>query len=431
MKLAIKGGKPVIKGERFKKYNTIGKEEITAVNEVLKKGVLSGFVGDWSDKFYGGENVRKIETYWRKYIHSKYVIAMNSATSGLYASIGALGIGPGDEVIVSPYTMSASVMCVLVYNAVPVFVDVKKDTYCIDPDDIRRKITDRTKAIVVVHLFGHPAEMDSVIKIAREYNLKVIEDCAQAPAAIYKGKYVGTIGDIGIFSLNCHKTIQSGEGGLCTTNDNEIAFRLRLIRNHGEAVVSRQTKGEREKMLSNSIVNLIGWNYRMTEMESAVGIEQIKKLEYLNKKRIENCDYLTDKIEDISCLSTPIVYENCRHVYYIYALRYNSDIARINRNRFVRAVEAEGVPLSEGYVKPLYLLDIFQQKIAYGEKGCPFACPWYKGKVNYVKGICPNVESLHYKELIILPTYAYDFTKRDLSLISDAFHKVYENMNKL
>ncbi|MBM3946873.1 MAG: DegT/DnrJ/EryC1/StrS family aminotransferase, partial [SAR202 cluster bacterium] len=235
-KLAIRGGTPV-RSQPFPSYRTIGEEEKLAVMEVMDRGVLSQFQGEDGPNFLGGPKVRELEKTWCDYLGTRHAVAVNSATSGLNAAIGALGIAPGDEVICTPYTMSASATCALVYHAIPVFADVDADTFNLDPEAVRRVITPRTRAIVVVHLFGQPANMDGIMAIAREHHLKVVEDAAQAPGATYKGRPVGTIGDIGVFSLNYHKHIHTGEGGICTTNDDDLALRLALIRNHGEVVV--------------------------------------------------------------------------------------------------------------------------------------------------------------------------------------------------
>ncbi|HEU4879439.1 MAG TPA: DegT/DnrJ/EryC1/StrS family aminotransferase, partial [Gemmatimonadaceae bacterium] len=243
-------------------------------------GVLSGFLGTWSPSFYGGSSVRQLERDWESSFGVKRAIAVNSATSGLYAAAGAAGIGPGDEVIVSPYTMTASASAAIVYGAIPVFADIDEETFCITPATIRARLSPYTKAIIVVDLLGHPAEMDEIMALARERNLVVIEDAAQVPGATYKGRPAGTQGHMGVFSLNYHKTIHTGEGGVVVTNDDEFAERMALIRNHGEVVV--KDKG------TEDIVNLVGFNYRMTEIEAAIGIEQLKKLHALHPPRVRN-----------------------------------------------------------------------------------------------------------------------------------------------
>ena len=235
-KLAINGGEKV-RNKLFPAYRVIGKEEEEAASAVVRSGVLSKYLGCWEDDFYGGTQVRSLEYEWAEYFGAKNAIAVNSATSALYCAMGAIGLCPGDEVIVSPYTMCASATAPLIYGGIPAFADIERDYYCLDPDSVLDKITDKTKAIIVVNIFGQPHNADRIREIAKEHNLFVIEDNAQGPGAQYDGKYAGTLGDIGVFSLNYHKHIHCGEGGIAVTDDDELAERIRMIRNHAEAVV--------------------------------------------------------------------------------------------------------------------------------------------------------------------------------------------------
>ncbi len=224
----------------------------------MDSGNLSQFLGTWSKDFYGGPAVRAaMEEAWAAYFKVKHAISVNSATSGLYAALGALDLKPGDEVIVTPHTMSATASGILLYGAVPVFADIDPNTYRLSPEDVKSKLTPRTKAIMVVDLFGHPAEFNALKDIVKARNIKLIEDAAQAPGALYKGSWAGTQGDMGVFSLNYHKTIHCGEGGVIVTNDDDLANRLCLIRNHGEVVV--KSKGDA------GLNRLIGFNYRRSE----------------------------------------------------------------------------------------------------------------------------------------------------------------------
>ena len=277
---AILGGKPSIK-YTFKNTNYIGKEEKKAVNRVMNTGKLSGFVGAWVPEFYGGKEVKRLEKNWSKYFKVKHSVSMNSATSCLIAAIGALNIQLGDEVIIPPTTMTASAAAILFYNAIPIFVDICPNTFCIDPDKIEKAITKKTKAIVVVNIYGFTANWEKIKKIAKKYNLKTIEDAAQTAGGFYGKKHSGTLGDIGVYSLNRHKTIHCGEGGICVTNDDKLCERLQLIRNHGEAVV--------RKKKSSNLSNLVGYNFRMTEIEAAIANEQLKKLKKILESRIKIC----------------------------------------------------------------------------------------------------------------------------------------------
>ena len=264
-KLALLGGKP-IRTRPFPAYPVIGEEEKRAVMEVLDSGQLSTFSAS-RQGFLGGRKIQAFEAAFAEYHGIRHAIAVNSATSGLHAAVAACEVGPGDEVIVPPYTFTATATAVLHHNAIPVFVDVDPVTFCMDPAQLEKAITPRTKAVIPVHLLGHPADMDAILAIARRHHLKVIEDCAQAPGARYKGRLVGTMGDCGVFSFQETKNMVTGEGGMVITNDPDLAERARMIRNHGEAVIA----GEPRKYLTSTI----GWNYRMTEIEAAIGIFQL------------------------------------------------------------------------------------------------------------------------------------------------------------
>jgi perosamine synthetase len=424
-KLAIKGGKPV-RTKLFPAYNTITEAENKAAMAVLNTGNLSQFLGSYSADFLGGPKVREFEEKWSQAFQAKYSVSMNSATSGLFAAVGAAGLGPGDEIIVSPYTMSASAICALVYGAVPVFADIQEDIFNLDPKSIEAKITPRTKAIVVVHIFGHTADMDPIMALARKHNLIVIEDCAQAPLATYKGKLVGTIGDMGVFSLNYHKHIHTGEGAMVTTNNEEFAKKLQLIRNHGETSV--------KAMGLTDLTNMWGFNYRLTELQCAIGITQLERLEGYISARIENCNYIAAKLAKLPGIIPPIVYENSRHVYYAQAFRFKEEITGVPRNKFVEAVAAElpsaelrestGKLIGAGYVEPLYMQPVYQRLA--GTK-CSFNCPRYEGTVNYDQGICPVTERMHYKELFTHEYMRPPMTKSDLNDFINAVEKVYEN----
>jgi dTDP-4-amino-4,6-dideoxygalactose transaminase len=352
-------------------------------------------------------------------------MTVNSATAGLHAALAAIDVGPGDEVIVPPYTMSASASAILMHNAIPVFADIQEDIFTLDPASIKKAISSRTKAILVVHLFGHPADMTPIMKLAKQHKLRVIEDCAQAPGAIYHGKYVGTIGDMGIFSFNQHKTITTGEGGVVVTNDDELALRVRLVRNHGEVIV--------KNLPPRQITGILGWNYRMTELEAAVGIAQFRKLDKLTDHRIALANYLTTELKKLNLpgLILPKTDRDCKHVYFVYPIKYIEKEIGIPRNLFVKALNAEGIPFGAGYVQPIYLEPMYQKQICYGDLGCPFKCPLYKGKTDYRKGINPICERMHFEELFSTALCRYPLTKKDIDDVISGIKKVYENRKEL
>lgn len=427
-RLAINGGQK-IRTTLFPAYRVIGREEESAVVGVLRTGILSKYLGCWDEDFYGGPQVRTLEEEWADYFGAKYAVSVNSATSALICAVGAIGISPEDEVIVCPYTMCASASAPLIYNAIPVFADIEHEYFCLDPASVEEKITSKTKAIIVVNIFGQPHAADEIRAIAKRHGLYVIEDNAQGPGAFYKGKAAGTLGDIGVFSLNYHKHIHCGEGGVAVTDDANLAERLRLIRNHAEAVV--EAKGW------DDLVNMFGFNMRMTEIEAAISREQLKKLQGLVDERIENVKYISQRLKDIPCLRVPDERKDVTHVYYQQPLFFVKEEIGAFREKYVEAVkaelmptelrESEGVKIGCGYAKPLYLQPIFQKRLAYGRDGYPFN----KSTVTYSKGICPVCEKLFEEELITHDLMRPGMTQADLDDVCDAFEKVYEYREEL
>ena len=431
MKLAINNGKSV-REKPFPAHKTVGKEEKEAVLRVLDSGILSKYLGCWHEDFNGGPEVQALEREWADYFGVKHAIAVNSCTSGLYSAVGAIGVEPGDEIIVTPYTMCATATAPLIFNAIPVFADIEEDYFCLDPKSVESRITPLTRAVLVVDIFGQPYDVEAINAIAKKHGIYVIEDTAQAPGAKYKDRYAGTLGHIGVYSLNYHKHIHCGEGGIVVTDNDELAGKVRLIRNHAEAVV--------DGMGMNDLVNMSGFNFRMTEIEAAIARCQLKKLSGLLEKRIENVCYLEDHLKRIPALIKPKVRKDCTHVYYQHCFRFDEAKAGVSRNAFIEAVKAElptfelreteGVKLGYGYVRPLYLQSIFQKQMAYGSKGFPFSSEVYKGKINYSKGICPVAERMHGEELVAHEFMVPSMTRDDMDDVVQAFVKVWENRDE-
>jgi|TARA_B100001964_G_C14232872_1_gene600900 dTDP-4-amino-4,6-dideoxygalactose transaminase len=421
--LAILGGKSV----REKPYpvhtTIIDDAEEREVIEVLRGGHLSGFSARPGDRFLGGPKVKELEKQFSEYFNVKYAITFNSATSALHGAISAAKIGPGDEVITSPYTMSATPSSILMQNAIPVFADIEDKTYGLDPISVNERVTERTKAILTVNLFGHPSRLKELKEIADMHGLLLIEDNAQAPGAVYHDRLTGTIGQMGIQSLNYHKTIQTGEGGVIITNDSRLTEHLQLVRNHGEVVVGKTKRDDN--------VNVLGWNYRLTEVQAAIGIPQLAKLDYFNSIRQELSGQLTSELKQFDFLSPPIVEEGCTHVYYLYPVRFHEDRIGISRSNFIMAMKAEGISLSEGYMMPIYLEPLYKKKVAYGNRGCPFSCHFYDRDVDYGEGLCPTTERLYAKEMMITDICKYPNNEQEVEEFVAAVKKIMRNLSAL
>jgi dTDP-4-amino-4,6-dideoxygalactose transaminase len=421
--LAINGGPPV-RTRPFREYNPFGPADKDAVARVIDRGLLSGFVGSRCDDFYGGPEVRALERAWCDAFGVSNAVAMNSATSALIAAVAALEIEPGEEVIVTPFTMSATVAAVLFNEAIPIFVDVETESFNLDPAAIEAAITPRTRAILVVHLFGQPADMTRIMEVANRYDLPVIEDNAQSMGATVAGRYAGTFGAIGIFSLNRHKLIQTGEGGICVTDDPDLALRLQLIRNHGENAA--QGFG----ILRPG--RLLGYNFRMTELEAAVANVQFAARADVLNRICEMARYLDDNIAGLPGLRAAPVRADATHVYMHHTLLYDESETGVSRNDFVAAVKAEGVPVWGGYIEPLYMLPVFRE----AQSGNDDAGPGWLRTLRrnrrqiYVRGLCPNAESLH-AAMINHDLHRPPNTLEDMADIVAAFRKVSRHIDEL
>lgn len=415
--LAILGGEPVLPTP-LRPYRSMGAGEVEAVKRVVESDCLSGFYGSAGDQFLGGPRVREFEQAWSERFGVRHTVSVNSATSGLYAAMGAIGIRPGDEAIVPPLTMSATAMAPLVYGGVPVFADVEPDTFCLDVDAVRRAITPRTRAILAVNLFGHPAPLARLRALADEHGIRLIEDNAQGPLAGEDGRYAGTVGHIGVFSLNYHKHIHTGEGGMCVTDDDDLALRMQMIRNHAENVV--------EAYGVEDITNMVGFNYRLTELSAAVGLEQLRRIDEHVGPRVRLAETLTAMTSDLEGITPPSVRPGCRHAYYVWAFRLDEPALGVSRDAFSRALAAEGFPHGAGYVRPLYLLPLFQRP---PEESGVFGSALAAGR--YHEGLCPTAERLHGRELLLFETCAYDVDGRTAELLGEAIRKVHAGREAL
>lgn len=419
--LAINGGTPTITSP-FPPYRSLGKEEIQAANRVLNSGILSAFVGSDGPGFLGGPEVRALEREASGFFGVKHVVSVNSWTSGLVAAVGAIGIEPGDEIIVTPWTMVATATAILHWNAIPVFVDIDPQTFNIDPFLIEASITKRTRAILAADIFGQSVDIESLRQIADRHNLKIITDTAQSPGSHFQTHYSGTLADIGGFSLNYHKHIHCGEGGLLVTNDDQLANRLRLIRNHGEAVISTDDP--------HQLSNILGHNFRLGEIECAIAREQLKKLPQIIKSRQRIASTLTASLTKLPGLITPYVAPGASHAFYVYGLTVDPSILGVDRNWIVKALQAEGVTgIAAGY-QNIHLNPLFRNRIAYGSTGFPWkGLVRGESDVHYHPGLCPIAENLHHTSFIGLNLCSHEYDDSEVEQLIQAFTKVWSSFS--
>ena len=416
--LALLGGEPVL-SDRLRPYRSMGAAEVAAVARVVESDCLSGFYGSWSERFWGGPLVRAFEQAWCERFGVRHAVSVNSGTSGLCAAMGAIGLSPGDEVIVPPYTMSATAMAPLVYGVIPVFADIDPDTFCLSPGAVRQALTPRTKAILAVNLFGHPAPLAELKDIADQHAIQLVEDNAQGPLAMEHNRYAGTVGHIGVFSLNYHKHVHTGEGGMCVTNDDDLALRLQMIRNHGENIVEHKDIVD--------LTNLVGFNFRMTELSAAVGLEQLKCIDGHVSKREDVGRSLSASVAGLEGLTAPRVRAGCRHVYYVWAMRLDEAVLGVSRIQFSKALAAEGFPHEIGYVRPLYRLPLFQKRVAIGARGYPFNLT----TIRYDEVACPVTERMEESELLTFEPCAYDLDETVVRRLGEAIQKVHAHRHEL
>jgi len=423
--LAINGGSK-IRTKLFPSQLESMNAEYRACKKIFKKRILSMFRGNWIPQFWGGENDQALENEVGARFQT-HALAVNSCTSALIIACGAAGIQLGDEVIVSPYSMCCSATSVLHYGAKPIFCDIEPETFCLVPEDVERKITEKTKAIIVVDLFGHTYS-EKIDEIAKKYGLIVIEDAAQAIGAMRAGKYAGTLGHIGCYSFTQGKHLTAGEGGMIVTNDQELFIKASLLRNHAESVIHGMNNADRAKY--GMYDNMVGFNMRMTEMQAAILRVQFKKLDKIIKARTENARAISEQLTRIPFISIYPTHPGCLHSYYVLSFRFNEEKAGISRDKFLNAVRAElteekgridrGIPIGGGYIEPLYRLSLFQNRMH-----------WALKNTDYSKVFLPNVELLYNKELCLTLYHGLRLNKKDIKDICNAFIKVAQNINEL
>ncbi|MFD0713520.1 DegT/DnrJ/EryC1/StrS family aminotransferase [Paenibacillus sp. GCM10027626] len=401
-KLAIHGGEkikttPYSTGKRF------GAEEMAQLAEALEQNTLF---------YHYGSKVKQFLQHFNDLYGVRHSVATSSGTAAIHVALGACGITVGDEVITSPITDQGSIIGILYQNAIPVFADLDPYTYNMDPQSIEACITSRTKAIVAVHLAGNPCDMDPIMDIARRHGLRVIEDCAQSYMTWYKGRLAGTIGDYGCFSTNDFKHISTGDGGIVTVNSGDEAD---YYRTHAFADKNYQRFG------ANVVRDLtyLAPNYRMTELQGAVGIAQLQKLPQICRQRHDHGERITEGIRDVPGILPHRITDGGWSSYWFYMLRVDEAVLNCSRSEFAQALTAEGIASNAGYIpQPVYMHPLFQRQQAYIGSRFPFEL----SNADYAEGLCPTAERI-LQTAITVPVNEF-FSERDIDDVIRGIRKV-------
>ena len=368
---------------------SIGKQEIKEVIKVLKSGWLTT-----------GPKTKELEEKFSKYIGTKKAIAVNSCTSALFLSLAALDIKKGDEVIVPTLTFAATAEVVEWLKAKPVLVDIQKETYNIDPEQIKKHITKRTRAIIPVHYAGHPCDMDEIMRIAKKHNLAVVEDSAHAIGAEYKGKKTGTFG-IGCFSFYATKNLTTGEGGMLTTNNIKLAEKLQKLSYFG--IDKDAFKRYKKSGTWYYEIKTLGYKCNMDNIHAAIGVVQLKKLDSMNKKRENIAKHYTKSFKKIAEIKTPVTRPYVKHSWHIYPIWINTSKLKTNRAEFIEELKKQNIGASVHFI-PLHLH------------------PYYRKKYNYKEGDFPVAEKA-YRGLVSLPLFP-DMTIKQADYVVNAVKKI-------
>ncbi|HCO94311.1 MAG TPA: aminotransferase DegT [Phycisphaerales bacterium] len=421
-KLAVDGG-PKSVTNTLAGWPRVDEKAISAVQDVL----VSGKVNYWT-----GPKGMEFERQFAEWQGSKYAVSASSGTSALHIALSALGIGPGDEVIVPSYTFIASSFSIVQAGAVPRFADVNIDDHCISVESAEKLVNERTRAIMAVHLYGNVCDMDAIVDFARKHNLFVVEDNAEAFGGSYKGKKTGTLGDIAACSFCQNKTFTTGgEGGMVTTDDEDLAWQARSFRDHGYDVKQRLSLLELEQRLPY-IHNMVGWNYRMTEMQSAIGLAELQRIDTWNlPNRRRNARIIIDSIKDLPrVVYTPVDTEQRQNGWYVMAFSLDIENMACDIDKFVATCAAEGAPCWKVFWPQCHTEKAFQQHNSFGKSGFPFKSTEYTtpGSTDYSNVEVPNAvwHQSHTFTCFAFPTY----TEEDCRQIGCALAKVIKAYSK-
>lgn len=405
-RLAIEGGTPVRSTPLAAPPREIGEPELEQLRRVVDAQVMNR----WS----GGRLVDEFEAEFARFYGARTAVASTSGTAAIHVAIGALNPEPGDELITAPITDLGTVIPILAQNAIPVFADVDPDTFNLDPADVERRITPRTRALIPVHLGGNPCDMDAFLEIGRRHGIMVIEDCSQCYCATYKGKWTGQMGTFGCFSLQQSKHMTTGDGGITLTNDEALGDIARKFGAKGRPLYTAD--GARH-------YHSFGFNYNMTELQGAVALAQLGRLEGVTRARTRNGELLTELTRGLPGFRPQRVLPECHSTYWFYALRLVEAEAGLSPKRFAECMRAEGVPCGVHYIgKPIFLYDSIRTKQVYGTSNYPWSLQDPATAVRYEPGECPNTERV-LNEMITIPLHE-KYTEQDVRDIAEAAGKV-------
>lgn len=424
--LALRGGpKAITRTEelaRVTRWPIFGEEEQARVIEVLTAADVYAENGRFEEEF-------------KAYTGARFAVAQNNGTSTLHAAYFAVGIGPGDEVISAPYTWHLQVSPILALHGVPVFVDIDPASGCMDPAKIEAKITPRTKAIAVLHAFGAVAPMDEIMAIARRHGLPVIEDCSHAHGATYKGRSVGTLGDIGCFSLQGSKLMTAIEGGVLITNNQEYHERVCLLAHYER--LPKLTSEEYRRYYDPTVEmapTCFGFKYRMHPLAAALARVQLRNLDANNAVRRHNMGRLTRELGRLEPVLTPAFERSdAERIWLNYIAQYHGEpVTGVSRDRFVEALRAEGLPASSGRVGylPIYWNPLYEERAGMWAEGTPFDGPAVQSPVQYRRGDCPEAEAI-WRRSLGLPMLHQPCSDELIAEITAAVTKVVRQLPEL
>lgn len=397
--LAIEGGTPVRSTPLPGHDRMMGQDEIDELTEVIRSGQLGR---------HGGTKVKALEKAFAERYGVKHAIAVSSGSAADHTAIAMIDPEPGDEIIVTPCTDFGSILGILFQNAIPVFADLDSQTLCLDPASVEARITPRTRAIMVVHLFGGLADINAIKAIGDKHGIPVIEDCAQAQLAEIDGRLAGTIGQIGCFSFNNTKHLNCGEGGMVITNDDALARRARLFADKAWP----RDEDERYSLF-------LGQNYRLNELEGAVALVSLRRLDENVAARRKAVERVYERIAGVPGISIPDALPNATSSYWILHLFVDEGI---DPGQVASALAAEGVPFSARYVTPLYTWPVLRDANTYGTSRFPFDSPYTDRPFDYAPGLCPVFEKR--REQLILVSVDEQWTDRDADDVAAAIGKV-------